>query len=102
MTKHAPDEHQEAPDGLVPDPVVMKEFGINNMTLWRWDQNPKIGFPPKVKIGLRNYRSRAALEAFKAMLIRKAVAAQDARYKRYELTALRRKWKLTPRAPIAP
>jgi hypothetical protein len=70
------------PDDFVPDPVVMKEFGLNPMKLWRWDQDPRIGFPPKMKIGKRNYRSRRAIEAFKAELLRKAVDNQKAIYAR--------------------
>lgn len=70
------------PDDLVPDPVIIREFGLTPMKLWRWDQNPDIGFPPKVKIGKRNYRSRRAVEAFKADLLRKAVANQKAIYER--------------------
>lgn len=55
-------------DYLVPDPQVQKEFSISAMTLWRWTQDQKLGFPPLIKIRTRNYRSRAALEAFKAGL----------------------------------
>ena len=71
-----------APDGLVPDPTVLKEFGIVPMTLWRWDQDPRVGFPPKIKIGPRNYRSRRLIEEFKAKLLREAIANQKATYER--------------------
>jgi predicted DNA-binding transcriptional regulator AlpA len=73
---------QDAPDKLVPDPVVMKEFGIIPMTLWRWDQDARIGFPPKIKIGPRNYRSRRLVEEFKARLLREAIENQKAIYAR--------------------
>jgi hypothetical protein len=33
-------------DDLVPDPKVILEFGVTAMTLWRWDQDPELGFPP--------------------------------------------------------
>jgi hypothetical protein len=55
-------------DTLVPDPEVAGEFSVTLMTLWRWDQSPAkvdLGWPPRVKIGRRNYRSRSQLEAFK-------------------------------------
>lgn len=52
-------------DYLVPDPQVQKEFGISAMTLWRWTQDPKLDFPPIIKIRTRNYRSRMALDNFK-------------------------------------
>jgi hypothetical protein len=37
-----------APDELVPDPQIFKEFGITSMTGWRWDHDPKmaeLGWP---------------------------------------------------------
>ena len=56
-----------AADQLVPDPQVWKEFGVSPMTGWRWTKDPKLGFPPLIKINTRNYRSRAALDNFKIM-----------------------------------
>jgi predicted DNA-binding transcriptional regulator AlpA len=61
------------PDYLVPDPQVKREFGITAMTLWRWTRDQALEFPPLIKINNRNYRSRNALEAFKARLIAKAL-----------------------------
>jgi hypothetical protein len=63
-------------DTLVPDPEVAGEFSVTLMTLWRWDQSPAkvdLGWPPRVKIGRRNYRSRSQLEAFKKNLIATAL-----------------------------
>ena len=51
------------------------------MTIYRWDHDPAkraLGWPPKVKIGPRNYRNRRQLEAFKANLERLALARGDA------------------------
>jgi hypothetical protein len=65
---------------LVPDPLVAAEFHVTAMTLWRWDNSPakiELGWPPKVKIGPRNYRSRSQLEAFKGNLLRRALAERD-------------------------
>jgi hypothetical protein len=61
-------------DQLVPDPDVTREFGVCAMTLSRWSKDPKLGFPPPIKINSRNYRSRRALDAFKAGLLRKAMS----------------------------
>jgi hypothetical protein len=58
-------------DHLIPDPKVADEIGVTTMSLWRWDRSPAkaaLGWPPKIKIGLRNYRSRNGLEAFKRNL----------------------------------
>jgi hypothetical protein len=62
-------------DTLVSDPDVLKEFGgISAMALHRWTTDPDLGFPPIIKIRTRNFRSRAAIEKFKAALILKALA----------------------------
>jgi hypothetical protein len=66
---------------LIPDPSVAKEFGITLMTIWRWDHDPKkieLGWPPKTQLGKRNYRHRSQLEAFKANLLKRALAERDA------------------------
>jgi hypothetical protein len=66
----------EAPDNvdvLVPDPVVQREFDIDAMTLYRWTNDPALGFPTKIKIRNRNFRSRKQLEAFKARMLRQAL-----------------------------
>jgi hypothetical protein len=71
---------QEAstPEELVPDPQVWRELGITAMSGFRWTHDPDLNFPPAVKIRGRNFRSRRALEAFKAELIRKALASRGA------------------------
>lgn len=64
------------PDILVPGPQVQREFGVTSMTIWRWDRDSKLGFPPKIKLNGRNYRSRQQLEAFKAKLMAAALKAR--------------------------
>ena len=66
---------ETSPDELVPDPEVCREFKICSMTLSRWSGDPKLSFPPAIKIKTRNYRSRRQLEAFKEQLLRTAIAA---------------------------
>jgi hypothetical protein len=61
------------PDELVPDPQVWKEFGVTSMTLYRWTNDPDLGFPPAIKIRKRNFRSRRALEAFKRRMVARAL-----------------------------
>jgi hypothetical protein len=61
---------------LVPDPQVAKELSVTLMTLWRWDRDQRkiaLGWPPRVKIGHRNFRERQAIEAFKIALIHRAI-----------------------------
>jgi hypothetical protein len=57
---------------LVPDPQVCREFQITSMTLWRWDHDPELKFPPPVRIRKRKFRHRGALEDFKRQLLRNA------------------------------
>ena len=68
------DGDRAAPQILVPDPQVWKEFGVSSMTLFRWSRNPKLNFPPAVKINGRNFRSRRLIEDFKARLLREAIS----------------------------
>jgi predicted DNA-binding transcriptional regulator AlpA len=69
---------QSATDQLVPDPIVAEEFGgITLMTLYRWTNDPKLGFPPPIKIRSKNFRSRRALEDFKARMMRSAVSEHE-------------------------
>jgi hypothetical protein len=69
-------------DRLVPDPKVAEEFSVTLMTMFRWDNDPAkaaLGWPPKVRIGRRNYRHRSALELFKQNLMRRALAERGGR-----------------------
>jgi|AmaraimetFIIA100_FD_contig_71_2580559_length_935_multi_3_in_0_out_0_2 predicted DNA-binding transcriptional regulator AlpA len=68
------------PDELIPDPEVAKEFHVSLMTVWRWDRSPariEAGWPPRIKIGGRNYRHRSQIEAFKSNLLQLALAERD-------------------------
>ena len=66
-------KQQTERDPLVPDPQVAKEFGITRQSIYRWDRDAELGFPPKIQIQKRNYRSRQALDAFKDRLMRQAI-----------------------------
>lgn len=68
-----------ASDELVPDPEVLREFHITAMTLWRWDRDPGLNFPPPIRIRKRKFRSRSGLDNFKQRLLQEAV---DARVRR--------------------
>jgi hypothetical protein len=68
---------KDGSDELVPDPRVAEEFEVSLMTLWRWSRDSELGFPPALQIRRRNYRSRGALDEFKARLVRAAVHRRD-------------------------
>jgi hypothetical protein len=65
----------EPPDQLVPDTIIAREFNVCLMTLWRWSHDPDLKFPPPVKIRTKNFRSRRAIEEFKARMMRNAIRA---------------------------
>jgi hypothetical protein len=74
MSSTTSDEGPDDVDTLVPDPQVQRELGgVSAMTLHRWTNNPALGFPPKLKIGDRNFRSRKQLEQFKQQLMLQAM-----------------------------
>ena len=62
---------------LVPDPEVARDFRVTLVTLWRWDRDPKLGFPPAVKIRTRKYRVRKELEEFKERMMALAIAERS-------------------------
>jgi predicted DNA-binding transcriptional regulator AlpA len=62
------------PDELIPDPIVAKEFSVSLMTIYRWSHDPDLHFPPAVQIRKRNFRSRRALEEFKARMVTRGAA----------------------------
>ncbi len=68
---------QPPPDPWVPDPIIAKEFHTTLMGLYRWTHDAKLGFPPPIKIRNRNFRSRRAIEEFKAKLMRAAITQRE-------------------------
>ena len=77
MTKTSSAKLSEAADSLVPDPVVWRELGISAMTGWRWTRDPNLRFPPAIQIRKRNFRSRRAIEEFKAKMMRAAITHRE-------------------------
>jgi hypothetical protein len=66
-------------DELVPDRTARKELGgVTAMTFHRRDLKPAPGWPVKIKVAGRNYRSRRELEAFKARLMAEALKSRSA------------------------
>jgi hypothetical protein len=64
-------------DRLIPDPDVAKRYGRALMTLWRWDHDPSIGFPPPYRIDGRKYRRESELLAWeRGLKMRQAIDAQ--------------------------
>jgi hypothetical protein len=49
---------------LLPEAKVRERYGVSSMTLWRWDRNSSLNFPPALRINNRKYRDSAKLDAF--------------------------------------
>jgi hypothetical protein len=49
---------------FIPDRKVRERYGVCASTLFRWDQNPALGFPRPIEINGRKYRDAAELDAF--------------------------------------
>jgi hypothetical protein len=67
----------EMPDQFVADPDVACELGISLMSIWRYDHSAELaemGWPAKVSMRKRNFRSRHQLEQFKNNMLRRAMA----------------------------
>jgi hypothetical protein len=48
-----------------PDTQVARErYSVHPTTLWRWDRDPTLGFPPPIRINNRKYRDVEALDAW--------------------------------------
>jgi len=76
-SQHNSDDLDERIDTFVADPNVARELDVSLMTIWRWDQTPELavaGWPPKIQIRKRNFRSRRQLEEFKKAMLKKAIA----------------------------
>jgi predicted DNA-binding transcriptional regulator AlpA len=56
----------------LPDPQVCARYQISSMTLWRWDHDPAMNFPPPLRINNRKYRDIDALEAWERSRIKGA------------------------------
>jgi hypothetical protein len=54
----------DRPARYLPDPQVCARYHVCAMTLFRWDRNPTLGFPPPIKINGRKYRDLDQLEAW--------------------------------------
>jgi predicted DNA-binding transcriptional regulator AlpA len=70
---------QAASQFLLPDPKVCERYGVTPMTLWRWDHDPALEFPPPIRIKNRKYRNVGKLEAWERKRVAKTVKAKDAR-----------------------
>jgi hypothetical protein len=63
----------------LPDAIVArKRYRVHPTTIWRWDRDPSLNFPPPLKINKRKYRDVAALDAWDASRIANQTNNKDA------------------------
>jgi hypothetical protein len=60
--------------GYAADSAVAAYFGVHPKSIARWDRNPKLGFPPSIRINGRKFRKWADIRDFE----RRAAAAHAA------------------------
>jgi hypothetical protein len=68
---------RDVPDQFIPDPQVAAELSVSLMTIYRYDRSPELaalGWPEKITINHRNFRSRRKLEAYKTAMVKRAAA----------------------------
>ncbi|NGM33331.1 transcriptional regulator [Methylobacterium sp. DB0501] len=49
---------------LLPALHVRQRYNISDMTLWRWEKDPKLQFPAPIRINGRRYWRLADLQGF--------------------------------------
>jgi predicted DNA-binding transcriptional regulator AlpA len=49
---------------LVPDPEVCRRYSIHTSTLYNWDRNKNLNFPPPIRINGRKFRDENELNKF--------------------------------------
>lgn len=64
---------------LVPAKAVRSNLGdVSQMTLWRWLNNPELGFPRPIYINRRRYFDADEIENFKARAARQVLNTSSA------------------------
>ena len=52
----------DKPKRYLPDPEVCQRYGVSDMTITRWTQDPRLNFPQPLIIRSRKYRDLDELE----------------------------------------
>jgi hypothetical protein len=80
MTRSTPDDDADLRralgDELLPNQLVIADLSISEMTASRWDQDDEmaaLGWPEKIVINRRIYRSGEKYRAFKRNLVDRAI-----------------------------
>ncbi len=49
---------------LLPRRLVRERYNVSNMTLWRWERDPRLNLPKSLMINGRLYQDESALDAW--------------------------------------
>lgn len=71
MPLYTPNSDEE----LLPAPKVRGRYNVSDQTLWRWENDEKLGFPQPLRINTRRYWRLADLQAFEIRQASKKEAA---------------------------
>lgn len=55
---------QSSAEDLLPATMVRRRYGVSDMTVFRWVNDKKLGFPQPIYINKRRYWRLADLQAF--------------------------------------
>jgi hypothetical protein len=67
------DDIETSNDEMWPDRRTSRFFDVHVKTIGRWERNPKLGFPPAVKINGHKYRRAQKIREFANALARKGL-----------------------------
>jgi hypothetical protein len=56
---------------LLPDAMVAKRYHVSTRTIPRWEEDPEMDFPQRIRIKDRNYRRLSELEEWERKRARK-------------------------------
>jgi len=56
----------------LPGPKVAARYDVTDMSIYRWERDPRLNFPAPIRIGRRKFWDEAALEAWERERARKA------------------------------
>ena len=60
-------------EDLIPDRLVKEIFSVTRQTLWRWENDPELGFPQPVRVKRQKARKVGELRAFRARMWREGL-----------------------------
>jgi predicted DNA-binding transcriptional regulator AlpA len=57
---------QELTKRYIPGPKVAARYDVTDMSIWRWERDPRLNFPKPIRIGRRKFWDEAELIAWES------------------------------------